>query len=239
MTRRIRTALATFVVGFLVEGGAEAYQLVSFGQAVWVGFYYVGLVTTGIGFYLMYRGRHEWTDAHKRSVRRGHRFLGAALGMFVGAIISIAILGEFLGTPGRGAPPPELVWVVGGLVALSLGNFFLSLVVLVERLVGPVGRALSWAGFAWSLGVSVFAGYLVGNGFLTLLRTFITDPVRLVVSFAPLAFALSPLVVAYLLFAAAYVEALRRLPAKTGGIDLGPTGHGGAREASGETVPAS
>jgi hypothetical protein len=211
LTRRIRLALWTFLVGFIVEGGTEAYQFASFGRSVWIGFYYVGLATTGVGFYLMYRGRQEWTEIHRRSVRRGHQFLRTALVMFIGAVAAIAVLGWLAGPSGRAGPPPVVVWVVGGLVALSFGNFFLSLVILVERLVTLVGRVISWVAFAWSLGVSVLTGYSVGNHFLILLHQFVTNPLGLIVSFAPLAFTIAPLFVAYFLFAAAYLDALRHL----------------------------
>ncbi|MCI4352660.1 MAG: hypothetical protein L3K14_04650 [Thermoplasmata archaeon] len=219
MTRAIRLALATFVVGFVVEGGTETYQFFSVGYSgqAWIGFYYIGLVTTGIGFYLMYRGRHEWTESHRRSVRRGHRFLWVALVMFLGAAGAIAGLGLVERSSGTGGPPAIVVWIVGGLVAVAFGNFFLSLVVLVERLVGPVGRVISWVAFAWSLGVAVLTGFLVGNGILTLLHQFVTNPLGLIASFAPLAFVIAPLFVTYFLFAAAYSDAYRRLRTQSGG----------------------
>jgi len=211
VTRTIPIALETFVVGFVVEGGTEVYQFVSAGRPVWVGFYYVGLITTGIGFYLMYRGRHEWTEPHRHNVRRSHRLLWAALAMFIGAAAIISVLGSLEGGPGHGGPPAVLIWIVGGLVALAFGNFFLGLVVLVDRLVGQVGRIISWVAFAWSLGVAVFTGLMVGNEFQKLLHQFFTNPLGLIASFAPLAFVIAPLFVAYFLFAAAYTDAYLRL----------------------------
>jgi hypothetical protein len=219
MTRTIRIALATFVVGFLVEAGAEIYQFLSYGLDTpgWIGFYYVGLVTTGLGFYLMYRGRHEWTELHHRNVHRGHRLLRAAVAIFVGAVIAIAVLGFVEGGPGAAGPSPVLAWFVGGLVALSFGNFFLSLAMLVDRLAGRLGRPIAWAAFGWSLGVAVLTGYLVGNEFPSLLHQFFTNPLGLIVAFAPLAFVIAPLFVTYLLFAAAYTEAYLRLRPRGGG----------------------
>ncbi|MGA7845655.1 MAG: hypothetical protein WCB18_01005 [Thermoplasmata archaeon] len=228
MTRAIRIALETFVFGFVVEGGTEVYQFLSGGHQVWIGLYYFGLITTGVGFYLMYRGRHEWTESHRHSIRRGHRLLWAALGIFIGAAAIIAVLGSLEGGPGHGGPPAVLAWIVGGLVALAFGNFFLGLVVLVERLVGPVGRVISWLAFAWSLGVAVLAGYMVGSEFQKLLHQFFTNPLGLIVSFAPLAFVIAPLFVAYFLFAGAYTDAYLRLRAHgtkppPGHLDPAPT----------------
>jgi hypothetical protein len=213
MTRTIRIALVTFVVGFLAEAAAEIYQLVTYGigQPGWIGFYYVGLITTGLGFYLMYRGRHEWTDLHHRNVHRGHRLLWAALAIFGGAVATIGILSWALGSSGSPGVPPEFAWLVGGLIALAFGNFFLGLAVLVDRLAGKIGRLLAWMGFGWALGVAVLTGLIVGGEISSLVRQFFTNPLGLIVSFAPLAFVIAPLFVSYLLFAAAYVEAYRRL----------------------------
>ncbi|MGA8603641.1 MAG: hypothetical protein WB788_01055 [Thermoplasmata archaeon] len=213
MTRTIRIALATFIVGFVAEAATEIYQFVSYGisQPGWIGFYYVGLVTTGLGFYLMYRGRHEWTDLHRRNVRRGHRLLWAALAIFGGAVVTMAILSSALGSSESPGVSPVFAWLIGGLVALAFGNFFLGLAVLVDRLAGPIGRLLAWIGFGWSLGVAVLTGLIVGGEISSLVRQFFTNPLGLIVSFAPLAFVIAPLFVSYLLFAAAYTEAYLRL----------------------------
>ncbi len=213
MTRTVRLALVTFAAGFLVEAATELYQFLSHGirGTGWIGLYYVGLVTTGVGFYLMYRGRHEWTEAHRRHVLRGHQHLWAAIAMFVGALATIAVLSREGTLRGAGAAASPLAWVVGGLVALSFGNFFLGLSTLVDHLASRWGRGCAWAGFAWSLGVAVLTGALVGGELPSLLDEFFTNPLGLVASFAPLAFVMAPLFVSYLLYATAYLDAWRRL----------------------------
>ena len=210
----IRLALLTFAVGFLVEAGAEIYQFASYGldRPGWIGLYYLGLGTTGAGFYLMYRGRKDWTELHRRNLRHGHRLAWAAAAIFAGAVAVIAGLGASgaAGSSAAGAGS-VLAWLAGGLVTLAFGNFFLGLALVVDGLAGPTGRTLAWAGFAWSLGVAVLTGAIVGGELPTLVHRFFTDPHGLVVSFAPLAFVIAPLFVTYLLLAAAYLDAGRRL----------------------------
>lgn len=204
-----RLALLTMAGGFLFEAGTEVYQLASSGRTGPLLLYYVGLVTTGVGFYFMYRGRKEWNEHHHLSVLRGHRHLWAAVGTFAGAVAAIAIVSDL-----RGAGPgltDVAGWLAGGLVALSFGNFFLGLTLLVDRLAPRWGRGAAWTAFAWSLGVAGLTGYVVAGEFVTLLDRFFTDPLGLVASFAPLAFAISPLFVSYLLYAAAYSSAVGRL----------------------------
>ncbi len=217
MTFSTRWALRTFLLGFLIEAATEAYQFVSTAgseRSAWIGFYYLGLVTTGLGFYLIYRGRHEWTELHRHRLRRGHRLMGAAIGIFVASAATLAAIAYYLGPTHTGGAPGWSVALVGGLVALALGNFFLSLVLVVLELLGPLGKVLAWTACAWALGVAVLTGLVVGERFGTLLHEFFTNPLGLIVGFAPLAFVLSPLCVAYALYAAAYWDALRRLPGR-------------------------
>ncbi len=234
MTRRLRLALATFVVGFLIEGGTELYQYVSYGpnHPGPVELYYLGLATTVLGFYFMYRARHEWTKPHHRNVRRGHQLLWIALGIFLGAVLAIAILGSATNGGRSAATPAVLAWPVGGLVALAFGNFFLGLALLVDGLAGPVGRSFAWAGFLWSLGVAVLTGLHVGDQFSQLLLQFVSNPLGLVASFGPIAFVIAPLFVSYFLYSAAYLEAYRRLakhsarhePARAEAVEVPPAG---------------
>ncbi len=213
MTLSTRLSLLTFAVGFVIEGSTEAYQLATIGflGVGWIGFYYVGLATTVLGFVLMYRGRREWTELHRRRVERGHRSLWVALALFAAGTAAIAIVGTVHGSPSSGPLPPGVAWLVGGLVTLAFATFFLGLWLLVSRMVGPVGLALATAALAWSFGVAVLTGLVVGSEIVTLVTQFFTDPLELIVSFAPLAFVMAPLCVAYFLYAAAYLEAYRNL----------------------------
>lgn len=224
MSLTIRFALVTFSIGFAIEGATEGYQFLSYGylHTAWVGFYYIGLITTGAGFYLMYRGRHEWTSLHHRSVLRGHRFAWTAAALFGGAVLAIALVAMAEGPSSTGSTPLLLVALVGAAVALAFGNFFLGLVLLVRHLVRPWAQWVAWAAFVWSLGVAVLTGIVVGREFPSLLVGFFSDPLGLVVSFAPLAFTMAPLFVSYGLFTVAYLDAADRVRKGLDQADLPP-----------------
>jgi len=213
MPLSVRVALLTFAFGFVVTGVTEAYQFLVSGYLgrAWVGVYYIGLFATGAGFYLIYRGRHELNELHLRNVLKGRRFLATAVAIFLAATVAIVVLGILLGSASEPNAPLVLVGLVGGAVALSFGNFFLSLVLIVRHLVSRWAETAAWAGFGWSLGVAVLTGFVVGEQFPTLLHEFFTNPLSLIVSFAPLAFVMNPLFVTYVLLALAYWDADRHV----------------------------
>lgn len=109
-------------------------------------------------------------------------------------------------------------------MALAFGNFFLGLVLLVERVVGRVARLILWTAFAWSLGVSVLTGYVIGHDILRLLVQFFTSPLALIASGASIAFVIAPLFVTYFLLATAYTDAHHRLRDRSLGRTPNPLG---------------
>lgn len=214
MTDTIRLALPTFILGLIIEATAGILQLASYElhDRSWIGLYYLGLATTGLGLFLMYRGRHRWEGLNRKRMLQGYRLLWSAVAMFGGAVAVIALVSLLNGQDAGSNAPPVIAWSVGGLVAFALGNFFLGLVILVDRLVGTFGKILARIGLVWSLGVAVLVGLVVSAQFGSLLDEFFTNPLGLVGSYRPLAIIIAPLFVSYLLLAAAYAEAYRLLP---------------------------
>jgi hypothetical protein len=130
--------------------------------------------------------------------------------LLLGGTAATALLNGLEGTSGPNDPPFWVVWTVGGLVVLGFGNFFLGLRNLVRRFETRFGNVLGWSAFAWSLGVSVITGNLVGNQIVVFLHEFFTNWVALIVTFAPVANSMAPLFVTYFLLAGAYAAARRQ-----------------------------
>jgi hypothetical protein len=84
-------ALFVFSLGFVTEGGTEMYQMLTLGHLgqVWIGFYYLSLATTILGFYLMYLGVREWKAIHPRKSRSTSRIPWTAIALASGATLSI------------------------------------------------------------------------------------------------------------------------------------------------------
>jgi hypothetical protein len=206
------------IVGFVVEGGTEAYQFLQRGNLAqgWVE-YYTSLATTILGFYLMFLGVREWKALHPGPTQIGAvaRRLGprgSALALWAAGTAATAGLSIALGDGGAGVSPPWIAWPVGGLVVLAFGRFFLGLRALARTVGPPGGNALGWAAVTWSLAVATVAGLVVGDRTLLFLGEFVTNWGALVASFAPAVVAMSPLVVTYGLLAATYWLAREERP---------------------------
>jgi hypothetical protein len=212
MPPSIRIALVPFMLGFLLEGATEVYQLATLGASGPLAsvLYYIGIATTLLGFFYFYRGQQQWKGLHRTAIEHGHRHLLIALSLFGGGTVAVAVLSLVEHATGGSGVLLALGWLAGGLFALALGNFFLSLITIVRELLGRLARLVSWAAFGWSLGVAVLAGWVISVHFVEILRVFFTDPLGLVGTFAPLALALSPLFVTYFLLTAVYWEAYRK-----------------------------
>jgi len=174
-----RHAMRALVVGFLMEAATEIYQLLTTVGSLHgdpLG-YYVGLGITVFGFYFLWRGMHEWNRLNPRPVRTGRRPVPwAAVSMLVGGLVATALLNIILGTVGGGDSPPPLAWVVGGVMVVAFGSFFLALRRMVAPLQNPTGRVLGWAAFAWSLGVSTIAGLALGQVIVGFMRYRLAPP---------------------------------------------------------------
>ena len=83
MAENIRLAIISLAVGFSIEAAAGILQITSYGSAYrrWIGLYYVGLVTTGLGLFLLYRGWYRWTELHPGNALRRGWFLRAVLAL--------------------------------------------------------------------------------------------------------------------------------------------------------------
>jgi hypothetical protein len=212
-----RHALAVLILGFVVEGGTEAYQFLQRGNLSqgWPE-YYTSLGTTILGFYLMFLGLREWKSFQPKRApgemgqpRKGWPWLG--IGLWAAGTVATAILDLGLGGGGAGSAPPWIAWPVGGLIVLAFGSFFFRLRSLAMTIGPRSGTAVGWVAFAWSLAVATVAGLAVGDRAILFLTEFVTNWANLVASVAPVVVAMSPLVVTYGLLAAAYGLAHEKL----------------------------
>ena len=213
MSLSLRVALFTFAVGFLVVGVFDAFRFFSadYLRQTSLSLPYVGMAASMLGFYLMFRARRGLDETYLRSALEGKQSILAAVGIYLATAISIAILGVRVGASNAPEIPLWAVVAVGAAVALSLGNFFLGLVLIVRDLIGKWTGAVAWFAFVWSLGVAVVTGVAVAEQLPTLVHEFFANPLFLVVSYIPLAFVMTPLFLTFLLLGAVYWVAERNV----------------------------
>jgi hypothetical protein len=208
-------AVSVLLLGFSAEGATELVQFAERARLAQGPLeYYVTLVTTILGFYLMFLGLKEWRSFHPRATgrpsisarRRTTRF---RVELWAGGTIAGAAVA--LGLDGGGAwnVMDWVAWPIAGLVVLAFGDFFFGLRARAHRARPTSWNALGWLAFGWSMGVGVWAGLAVGERTVLLLSEFVTNWVALIASAAPIVVAMSPLFVAYGLIAGAFLPRLR------------------------------
>jgi len=212
-----RHAIRALLVGFLCEAVTEVYQLLGAAAPVTTAplGYSLGLATTVVGFYFLWRGLHEWSRLPHPPDSSGPRpLLWENAGLFAGGLVLVALWNAAKGNVGAGDSPAPLAWVVGGVLVLAVGSFFLRLRRMAANRQGVVGRVAGWAAFLVSIPISAISGLVLGQGIVGLFVDFFTSWPALVLSLGPFVFAISPLCVAFFLTAIGYADAYRDRPAR-------------------------
>lgn len=198
-----------------MEAATEVYQFITTvrsAQTTAFG-YYLSIATTLLGFYFLWRGLHEWNRLSPRQARsHAVRVPWTSVSFLVGGIVATAVLDGASGTVGSTSTPPVLAWIVGGVMVLAFGSFFLNL----RRMVAPYQSwrvsLLGWGEFVWALGVSVVAGLALGKAIVELFINFFTSWPALILNLAPFIFDCAPLFVTFGLLSIGYAMAYRNAP---------------------------
>jgi hypothetical protein len=205
VTTNLRISLTILSLGFVIEGGGEAYSLLSSG-AFLPGTSLVFLastIVTILGLLFLFLGRHEWNEIHRaRAARTNQIFALTLLGGFVaGAVVAILALYPSLGTPLWA----ELVFgtAVGSLV---LGTF-VTYAYLVFHLVRRPSRIVLVASAIWALAVSVYIGRVIAGDLPSILVAIGARSLSVDHLLAPVDYLASYLFVSYFLLFAAYLDA--------------------------------
>jgi hypothetical protein len=155
-----RHGLAVAILGFVVEGGTEAYQFLeraSLSQG-WLE-YYSTLGTTLLGFYLMFLGFREWHKFYPKPVRR-HRIPWLLWQLLANAFLT---MGLWAGRHFRGWRRKNLfAWTIAMASAAAL---VIVTSIMIER-ESRVPRKRRWPWFA----VALWGGGTAAAAILDLLR---------------------------------------------------------------------
>ncbi len=236
MTATTRLAVLILMVGFVVEGVGELFELVS---KQWLlshvpnallDIYYIGPATTVIGFLFAFAGRHEWSELHHRHVLHGHKVL----------LVSIALLGAAAGTIGlfayeypSAAVPVLLPWILGAVVAVGFGGSFLSYLLIGYHITSTRGKICLGGSLGWGAFVSIVAGYFVGSHFMDILTALRAHSTSVATTVSDLTFVTTILFVSYFLLAVGFHDAYRMLLR-----GVLPEGHTPAKKYRGPSKPA-
>ena len=152
MSTNLRISLTILSIGFAIEGGGEAYSLLTAGSFL-PGtslLFLLPAVVTLLGLLFILIGRHEWDELHRARVRRANLIFALSLLAGFVAGIEVTLLAAY---PGVGAP----LWaevVFGAAVGSFLLGTFVTYAQLVFHLVTRPSKVALVASIAWALIVS-------------------------------------------------------------------------------------
>ncbi|HXW66388.1 MAG TPA: hypothetical protein VEL82_00665 [Thermoplasmata archaeon] len=225
MTTNLRISLTVLSIGFAIEGGGEAYSLLTRGSLL-PGtslLFVIPTVITFLGLLFLLIGRHEWNELHRQRVRRANLiFVLSLLGGFIGA----GEVGVLVAYPSIGEPTWALVLFGASVGSLVFGTF-LTYGQLVFHLVRRPSQIALAASVVWAFIVSAYIGQSVARDLPAIVALAASRNLGFTDLVAPIDYLASFLFISYFLLLAAYVDAhfavARGPPARAGAAAVGPT----------------
>jgi hypothetical protein len=191
MTTNLRISLTILTVGFAIEGGGEAYSLLTAGSFL-PGtslLFLLPSIATLLGLLFLLIGRHEWDELHRARVHRANLIFALSVLAGVVAALELAILAT-----------------VAGIGAFVLGTF-VTYAQLVFHLVTRPSKVALVASILWALVVSAFVGQAMGADLPTILGLIAARSFSVGSLIAPIDYLASFLFISYFLLLAAYLDA--------------------------------
>ncbi|MCI4352759.1 MAG: hypothetical protein L3K14_05145 [Thermoplasmata archaeon] len=210
MAPNLRLSLTIFTIGFAIEAGVNAYDILtgsSRGGAAGETLFIAGAVATLLGVLFLTLGRHEWNEVHRTRVHHAH------LTLLVTVLLALAAAGPiaYYAYMSAVAIPSWLAYEVGAAVGASLFLSFILYAIIVYHLLGTAGRAILILALLAAVPVVGIVGYHIAGDIPTYLTTVRSSPTKLAALIEPVVSYLSYMFLAYSLFAVAFLDAHRRV----------------------------
>ncbi|MFZ0891872.1 MAG: hypothetical protein WB778_10215 [Thermoplasmata archaeon] len=204
MPTNLRISLTILTLGFGVEGGGEAYSLLtqgSFLPGTSLLFLFPAIMTL-LGLLFILVGRHEWDEIHQARVFQANLIFG--LSILAGVIAGVEL--GFLAYYGLGAPLWAELLFGSSVGAFVLGTF-VTYAQLVFHLVRRPSKAALVAAIAWALIISALIGESLAASLATILGLIDARSFSVGALIGPIDFLGSFLFVSYFLLLIAYMDA--------------------------------
>lgn len=208
MPPNLRVSLTIFTIGFLIEAGVNAYDVVTGSTGARSEILFIlGAVASLLGITFLTLGRHEWNELHRARVRHAHLTLLVTVLLAIAAGAPVA----YYAYQSSAAIPGWLAYEVGAAVAGSLFFSFILYAIIVYHLLGRAGQAILALALVAAVPVVGVVGDIIAGGLPMYLTQARSSPTKLVTLIEPLATILSYMFLAYSLFAVAFLDAHRRV----------------------------
>jgi hypothetical protein len=205
MTTNLRISLTILSLGFAIEGGGEAYSLLTAGSFL-PGtslLFLLPAIVTLLGLLFLLIGRHEWDEFHRARVRRANQIFALSVlgGVIAGVEVALLALYPSIGTP----------WWAEALFGAAVGSFLLGTFVtyaqLVFHLVTRPSKVALVASIIWALIVSIFVANTLALDLPTILSLIGSHSLSIGSLIEPVDYLASFLFLSYFLLLAAYLDA--------------------------------
>ncbi len=219
----LRWALVIFSVGFAVESvGAFVVLLRATGSPIGPEFLTLfSPLFTLAGLLLLWVGRFEWNELHRRRVRHAHLAFYLSLLTIAAVVAPLAIKGA---EPSIQLPSWIGIEFFAAIVA-AVAVTFLTYALVSFHLVGSGGRAALILAVLWATAVGILIGQLLAAQFDTFVQAATDRRFDVGPALRNIRTEEGLLGVSYLLLLAGYIQAHRRVArgAPTDGAPSGPT----------------
>lgn len=169
---KLRLTLAILALGFVIEGGIEAYTYL--GRSYRLPYAALILIlapfVTLAGILVLWMGRRQWNDLLSRQFRHAHR-------TFVLSLLALVVALAMLVWYSYGSAAPISLWMswgFGAIVMASLLLTFATYVLLALHLTAFVGKAFLLVALGWAAVVSFWVAQVLAQNFDVLVLIFRT-----------------------------------------------------------------
>jgi hypothetical protein len=205
MTTNLRISLTILTIGFGIEGGGEAYSLITQGTFLSGSslLLLIPAIITLLGLLFILIGRHEWNALHRARVHRASLIFGLSI---LGGLVAGIELGLLAYYPTIGAP----LWAEV-LFGCAVGSFvfgtFVMYAHLVFHLVTKPSQVALLASIAWALIVSALISVALAGDLPAILALVGARSFSIGALLAPIDYLESFLFISYFLLLIAYLDA--------------------------------
>ncbi len=206
---KLHMTLGILMFGFVIEGGLETYTYLSRSYELpYSGLVFVlGPFITFAGIAFLWVGRHEWTETLSRRLRHAHISFWLSILALILAIAPVL----WYGSHTAASVDAWVEWEFGAAIMMSFLLAFVTYVLVIFELTGPIGKSVLLLALAWAALVTYWIAHALTGELMNIMQMVQTRTLNMTHINEPIASFESYLAVTYVLLLAVYVRPYLRI----------------------------